>query len=65
MAKIRVRWRHIFRNIGKVIILVQVLMSTWPEVRKRIAAIVEDDDAVQSFFWAADDLYQTIIRRRK
>ena len=57
MAKVKIRWRHIFRNLGMVVGMVTALVDEWPQIREKVRD-------TQFYYWA-DLLYRAIVKRRK
>ena len=58
-------WRAIWKNFGKILILVTLLMEQWPMVRNRMRTLAKDDPMVSSFIEQLNDIVSTLNIRRK
>lgn len=65
MAKYRVNWRTIWRNIPRLIILVTLLKEEWPTVRSQLRSLVSNDPLVGPFVEELNDVITSLIVRRK
>ncbi len=65
MAKYRVRWKHIFWNIGVLLLMVRTLQYTWPDVRDAAEAALKDNPDVADFIATMDEVYRVVVERKR
>lgn len=65
MARYRIRWRNILRRLPLIILLMEQMRFMWPEVKSALEDAVVKNPDIADFIAVADEVYRTVVQRRR